>query len=74
MPESNSGSREAMDRLVENDRVLREARMPISKDKALAVEQIAEIADRFKTYAGENRISLAQVARELNYSGSVLSQ
>jgi DNA transposition AAA+ family ATPase len=64
--------REAMDRLNERNRVLMEARM-LPPHSQLGDDQIAMIVEAFKAYIAENKITAAQVAREIQYVTAVLS-
>lgn len=66
-------AREALDALNDQNRLLLEARM-LPEDKALTQEQTFAVIDRFIKYVGDRGITLAQVAREVTYKDSVISQ
>lgn len=65
--------REAMDRLNDQNRILHEARM-LPTNKPLTQQQTFAVMDAFTRYIDQRSIPVAQVAREVNYSESVLSQ
>lgn len=65
--------REAVDRLNESNQILVEARM-LPTNKPLSAQQNFEVISRLQGYLQERNITLAQVAREVDYSESVLSQ
>lgn len=73
MAEQNNEYREAMDRLNESNRILVEARM-LSRSKPLTIGQRCEIVDQFTCYTQEHGIPLARVAKEIDFSESVVSQ
>ncbi len=70
---SEDNLRSAMERLNEQNRLLLEARM-LPRNRALTADQTFAIIDRFGQHISHRGISLAQVAREVNYAASVISQ
>ncbi len=73
MAEPNNDNREAMDRLNESNRILVEARM-LSRSKPITDEQRCEVVELFNSYTRGRGIPLARVAREIDFSESVVSQ
>lgn len=63
----------AMERLNEQNRILLEARM-LPRGKKLTDEQIDAVREAFAKYTAEREITPAQVAREINYGATVVSQ
>lgn len=67
--EESAVDREAMDRLVQNDRLKLEARMP---KKDYTDEQINDLASRTKDFIKHNAISFRGVSRQIGYSTAVV--
>lgn len=65
--------REAVDRLNESNRILIGARM-LPENQALTQQQTFEVMDRFQEYIAERGIRPAQVAKEVGFAASVISQ
>ena len=65
--------REAMESLNESNRILIGARM-LTKSKTLTQQQTFEIVERFQRHIERRGISLSQVAKQIRYAESVISQ
>lgn len=71
--QSPEGSAEAMDRLNESNRILIEARM-LPRDKPLTEQQTNGVRERLKEYVARTGASHTQIARQIGYSQTVLSE